>query len=312
MALAEMTDGLFADTANVCKNPHVHPVLADDEAMRLCRVVVFAKGSDGHLPQCILPASAERVDLRRWHGKTAGLERAVADIYWQAVFACDGAKPLDVVTMLVRNENSPDALHTEPEAGHALLRFATGNAGIHQYGVLLVADVVAVSVAAGIEGCNIERHVFKVTKISSNFCFYRAIVNLPKIRIAMIAQITDGVKVSVETVYQPEYSNPENDHFMFAYKVTIQNLGDYSVQLLRRHWHIFDSNGTHREVDGEGVVGLQPIIAPGEQHEYVSGCNLKSDVGSMEGTYQMLREVDGTLFDVEIPKFNLIAPHKLN
>lgn len=128
----------------------------------------------------------------------------------------------------------------------------------------------------------------------------------------MIAQITDGVKVSVETVYQPEYSNPENDHFMFAYKIVIENLGNYSVQLLRRHWQIFDSNGTHREVEGEGVVGVQPVIEPGGVHEYVSGCNLKSDIGSMQGTYQMLREVDGGIFYVLIPKFNLIASHKLN
>ncbi len=128
----------------------------------------------------------------------------------------------------------------------------------------------------------------------------------------MATQITDGVKVSVETVYQPEYSNPENGHFMFAYKITIENLGDYSVQLLRRHWHIFDSSGTHREVEGEGVVGQQPIIEPGEQHVYVSGCNLKSDMGTMKGTYQMLRELDGSLFEVTIPKFDLIAPHRLN
>ncbi|SFC01443.1 ApaG protein [Parapedobacter composti] len=128
----------------------------------------------------------------------------------------------------------------------------------------------------------------------------------------MATQITDGVKVSVETVYQPEYSNPENEHYMFAYRITIENLGDYSVQLLRRHWYIFDSNGTRREVEGEGVVGQQPVIEPGEQHEYVSGCNLKSDMGTMKGSYQMLREFDGYIFEVEIPKFDLIAPHRLN
>jgi ApaG protein len=128
----------------------------------------------------------------------------------------------------------------------------------------------------------------------------------------MVAQITDGVKVSVETTYQPEYSNPANEHYMFAYKIQIENLSDYSVQLIRRHWTIFDSNGTKREVDGEGVVGLQPILAPGENHEYVSGCNLKTDMGSMEGTYQMKRLVDNELFDVKIPQFGLIAPFKLN
>lgn len=128
----------------------------------------------------------------------------------------------------------------------------------------------------------------------------------------MVAKITDGVKVSVETTYQPEYSNPANEHFMFAYKIQIENLGDYSVQLLRRHWVIFDSNGEKREVEGEGVVGLQPILAPGQHHEYVSGCNLKTDMGSMKGIYQMKRLVDNELFDVNIPEFTLIAPFKSN
>jgi len=128
----------------------------------------------------------------------------------------------------------------------------------------------------------------------------------------MVTQITDDVKVSVDTVYQSEYSNPENDHYMFAYHITIENLGNYSVQLLRRHWTIFDSNGSHREIEGEGVVGLQPVISPGEFHEYVSGCNLKSEMGYMEGKYQMRREIDGSVFDVHIPKFNLIAPFRLN
>ncbi len=108
----------------------------------------------------------------------------------------------------------------------------------------------------------------------------------------MITQITEGVKISVETIYQPEYSNPANDHYMFAYKITIENLTEYSVQLMRRRWYIFDSNGTHREVEGEGVVGLQPVIEPGSSHEYVSGCNLKTDMGSMRGSYAMRRLAD--------------------
>jgi ApaG protein len=128
----------------------------------------------------------------------------------------------------------------------------------------------------------------------------------------MVTKITDGVKVTVETIYQPEYSNPMNEHYMFAYKVHIENLTDYSVQLLRRHWHIFDSNGTKREVEGEGVVGQQPVIEPGESHEYVSGCNLKTDMGSMHGTYQMKRIVDEGEFSVNIPEFYLVAPYKLN
>ena len=128
----------------------------------------------------------------------------------------------------------------------------------------------------------------------------------------MVTEITDGVKVSVETIYQPEYSNPANEHFMFAYRVNIENLSEYTVQLMRRHWDIFDSNGTRREVDGEGVVGEQPVIEPGDMHEYVSGCNLKTDMGSMKGRYEMKRVVDGAVFDVMIPEFFLIAPFKLN
>lgn len=128
----------------------------------------------------------------------------------------------------------------------------------------------------------------------------------------MVTKITEGVKVSVETIYQPEYSNPVNEHFMFAYRVKIENMGDYTVQLMSRKWSIFDSNGTKRQVEGEGVVGQQPIIEPGENHEYVSGCNLKSDIGTMKGSYEMVRVVDGQKFQVKIPEFQLIALYKLN
>ena len=128
----------------------------------------------------------------------------------------------------------------------------------------------------------------------------------------MVTKITDGVKVSVDTIYQPEYSNPINEHFMFAYRVKIENMGEYSVQLMNRHWTIFDSNGTKREVEGEGVVGQQPVIQPGNNHEYVSGCNLKTDIGSMKGSYEMKRIVDGQTFRVNIPEFYLITPFKLN
>ncbi|HEY0055572.1 MAG TPA: Co2+/Mg2+ efflux protein ApaG [Pedobacter sp.] len=128
----------------------------------------------------------------------------------------------------------------------------------------------------------------------------------------MTTHITEGVKISVETIYQPEYSNPANEHYMFAYKINIENLTDYSVQLMRRHWFIFDSNGTRREVEGEGVVGQQPVIDPGQSHEYVSGCNLKTDIGKMEGSYEMRRLIDDEEFEVKIPNFNMIAPYKMN
>lgn len=128
----------------------------------------------------------------------------------------------------------------------------------------------------------------------------------------MTTQITSGVKISVESTYQSEYSNPENEHFMFAYRITIENVSEYTVQLLRRHWNIFDSIGINKQVDGDGVVGEQPILAPGESHQYVSGCNLKSEFGFMEGYYEMIRELDNSIFHVHIPRFNLIASYRLN
>lgn len=128
----------------------------------------------------------------------------------------------------------------------------------------------------------------------------------------MVTQITEGVRVSVQSVYQTEYSNAENEHFMFAYRVSIENMSNSVVQLLRREWTIFDSNGTTSEIKGEGVIGLQPHIASGETHEYVSGCNLQTEIGYMVGKYEMLREEDETTFYVDIPRFQLIAPYRLN
>ncbi|MCA5005410.1 Co2+/Mg2+ efflux protein ApaG [Sphingobacterium bovistauri] len=128
----------------------------------------------------------------------------------------------------------------------------------------------------------------------------------------MITQSTSDVIISVENEYQPEYSNPENMHFMFAYRITIENNSDYTIQLMTRHWDIFDSIGEVKNVDGEGVVGQQPILAPGESHQYISGCNLKSEIGYMQGYYTMKREIDDHLFNVDIPRFNLIASFKLN
>jgi ApaG protein len=128
----------------------------------------------------------------------------------------------------------------------------------------------------------------------------------------MISEITHGVKVIVETFYHREHSDPMAAQFVFAYRITIQNESEYTIQLMRRHWYIFDSIGEYKEVEGEGVVGKQPIIEPGEFHQYVSGCNLQSEMGTMKGAYKMQRTADGKLFDVTIPEFVLIAPEKLN
>ena len=128
----------------------------------------------------------------------------------------------------------------------------------------------------------------------------------------MVAEITDGVKVIVETEYQPSYSSPSQYHYVFTYKITIENQSEFTIQLKRRHWHIHDAGFTPREVEGEGVVGLQPLLEPGESHQYVSGCNLKSGIGKMVGTYQMERIVDGTQLTVNIPEFVMVAPLRMN
>jgi ApaG protein len=123
---------------------------------------------------------------------------------------------------------------------------------------------------------------------------------------------TQGVKVTVTTNYLPDYSSPGQQHFVFAYKINIQNNSEFTVKLLRRHWFIHDTNGIVREVEGEGVVGQQPVLEPGDSHEYVSGCNLKTGIGKMRGTYLMECLVDGRQFNVFIPEFVLIVPYKLN
>lgn len=128
----------------------------------------------------------------------------------------------------------------------------------------------------------------------------------------MTSKISGGVKITVETFYQPEYSNPVNSEFMFAYKITIENNNAFPIKLLRRHWHIYDSNGSMREVEGEGVVGVQPLIAAGASYQYISGCNLRSEMGKMLGTYLIENVHTQRNFNVTIPSFEMYAPFKMN
>jgi ApaG protein len=128
----------------------------------------------------------------------------------------------------------------------------------------------------------------------------------------MVSRATEGVIVSVESFYQPDYSNPVNGEFMFAYRVTIANNNSFPVKLLRRHWYIFDSNASQREVEGEGVVGIQPQINPGEQYQYISGCNLRTEMGKMHGTYLMQNLANRDEFRVNIPVFHMVVPFKMN
>ncbi|MDB5201592.1 MAG: apaG [Ferruginibacter sp.] len=128
----------------------------------------------------------------------------------------------------------------------------------------------------------------------------------------MTSKISGGVTITVETFYQQEYSNPLNGEFMFAYKITLENNNVFPVKLLRRHWHIYDSNGTMREVEGEGVVGVQPVIEPGKSYQYISGCNLRSEMGKMLGTYLLENIHNKKQFNISIPSFEMHAPFKMN
>ena len=127
------------------------------------------------------------------------------------------------------------------------------------------------------------------------------------------------VGVNVLTTYLPSHSQPEEGHYTFAYTITISNAGDMPVQLLSRHWLITDADGDVQEVRGEGVVGEQPVIAPGEAFRYTSGATLATPVGCMEGSYFMVvrepMEVDPAdlpTFEVPIPAFSLHTPTALH
>src|SRR5579871_1842663 len=124
----------------------------------------------------------------------------------------------------------------------------------------------------------------------------------------MVSKISEGVEVSVETFFQPNHSNVVKGEYMFAYRITIENQNDFPVRLRRRHWYIFDSNGENREVDGEGVIGVQPLINSGEKYQYVSGCSLNSEMGKMWGTYQMENSTNNKPFEVHIPAFEMMVP----
>lgn len=123
--------------------------------------------------------------------------------------------------------------------------------------------------------------------------------------------ITRGVRVAVECVFDPGRSKPEQGEWFFVYTITIANLGDETVQLLARHWQIRDANGEVEEVRGPGVVGEQPVLAPGEEFEYTSGCPLPTAFGEMKGSYLMVTAA-GERFEVEIAPFTLSEPYTVH
>lgn len=119
------------------------------------------------------------------------------------------------------------------------------------------------------------------------------------------------IAIDVETQYLGRESRPDDQRYVFAYTITLHNTGDRAAQLLRRHWVITDANGRVQEVEGEGVVGEQPYLRPGERYQYTSGVVLETPVGAMEGEYRM-RGADEAEFDAPIPPFTLSLPHALH
>ena len=123
------------------------------------------------------------------------------------------------------------------------------------------------------------------------------------------ARTTRSITVTVEPFYLDDQSAPEENHFVWAYHVCIQNHGEQTVQLLTRFWRITDSLGNVQEVRGDGVVGEQPILNPGDSFEYTSGTPLPTPSGIMVGAYQMLAQ-SGERFDVDVPAFSLDSPYQ--
>lgn len=128
----------------------------------------------------------------------------------------------------------------------------------------------------------------------------------------MNSLVTQGISVSVKSRYEDKHSAPEQRKYVHSYFITIENRSNHTVQLLSRHWVIMDSSLIKREVQGEGVIGKQPILAPGESHSYSSWCPLQTDIGKMSGSYTMLNLDTDEEFEVSVPEFKLVSQEKLN
>ncbi|MDQ3296479.1 MAG: Co2+/Mg2+ efflux protein ApaG [Myxococcota bacterium] len=119
--------------------------------------------------------------------------------------------------------------------------------------------------------------------------------------------MTEGIRIRVQSQYLAEQSSPRDDRYVFAYTIMIANEGIKTAQLRTRHWIITDGRGTVEEVRGDGVVGEQPRLSPGQSFQYTSGCVLTTSVGTMQGSYRMWRD-DGSYFDAAIAPFSLASP----
>ncbi len=135
----------------------------------------------------------------------------------------------------------------------------------------------------------------------------------------MTTQVTQGIKIGVQIfpLKNHHFVSSQSqqgyiEKYFFSYRIRIENCSGQTVQLLKRHWEIFDSCGIYREVSGEGVVGEKPMLLPNDVYEYESACGFASEIGKMKGTYLMEKKSDGKLFTVNIPTFEMYYPHKLN
>ena len=125
----------------------------------------------------------------------------------------------------------------------------------------------------------------------------------------MFSKTTNNISITVEPYYLEEHSEPDENHFVWAYQVTINNIGQQTIKLKNRYWKITDSNGDKKEVKGSGVVGENPILKPGSSFEYTSGTPLNTPSGFMMGTYKMKKN-NGSTFNAYIPAFSLDSPHE--
>ncbi|HZV70034.1 MAG TPA: Co2+/Mg2+ efflux protein ApaG [Saprospiraceae bacterium] len=128
----------------------------------------------------------------------------------------------------------------------------------------------------------------------------------------MHALTTNGVRIGVESNFQPGHSFPHRSQYLHVYTIHIKNYNEYPIQLISRHWDITEADGTKKVVDGQGVVGEQPLLDAGGLHSYSSFCVLAFPIGKMSGFYTMVRMDTGEQFNVDIPAFNLVMPDALN
>ena len=131
-------------------------------------------------------------------------------------------------------------------------------------------------------------------------------------RFCMNTLLTKGVEVTVHTQFRPELSSVIDSRYFFNYRVVLENHNDFEVQLLSRDWYIFDSLNAPDFISGDGVVGEQPVLKPGQRYTYVSGCELFSEIGLMKGFYTFRNQENKSTFQVVIPSFSLTYPHRMN